>query len=390
MKFFYHPRTSGSAKVLHERLLKHYIGISRRFIKKILSHQEVNILKARTHRPDPSRGVILHGRFPMHISEADTVFMPKNIKLNHEFRYIFTIVNIYSRKVGAQPIKRKFAKDVLEALKIIYKRWGKGLPRIFGSDQGTEMMGEVNIYLLKNGVKRYYSKPYSPLSVIERHNGIIRKNLNKFMNIYKTKVWVDILQHVVNNVNDTIYQNIKTREFLFNLKNRKEINSYYDIMLEHAQKRLKKKTFKFKNILKVGDEVRLSLKKEKQEMTKEGSENVWSSRIYHIKKIIKTNRGIDRYILDEKPGHMYHRTQLLKNPSYMQGKTYDDKPIFDPKFNIERNLKKAKEKITNIAFPRRTARLSRVPWTPRRGKRVRKKVVRYGGKIDPLTHILKY
>ena len=122
--------------------------------------------------------------------------------------------------------------------------------------------------------------------------------------------------------------------------------------------------------------MRLSLKKEKQDFKKEGSENVWSSRIYHIKKIITTNRGINRYILDAKPGHMYHRTQLLKNPAYMQGKTYEDKPIFDPKFNIERNLKKAKDKITNITFPRI-------------GKRVRKKVIRYGGKIDPLTHILK-
>ena len=171
----------------------------------MLSFQEVNVLKARTHRPDPSKGIILSGRFPIHIHETDTVFMPKNIKLNHGYRYIFTVVDIYSRKVAAQPIKRKFAKDVLQALKIIYKRWGRGISCVFGSDNGTEMMGSVNKYLLSKGVKRYYSKPYSLLSVIERHNGIIRKNMNKFMNIYKTKVWVDMLQHVVNNINDTTY-----------------------------------------------------------------------------------------------------------------------------------------------------------------------------------------
>lgn len=60
----------------------------------------------------------------------------------------------------------------------------------------------------------------------------------------------------------------------------------------------------------------------------------------------------------------------------MQGKMYEDKQIFDSKFNIERNLKKNKDKISLIF--------------PRRRKHVRKKVIRYGGKIDPLTHILKY
>ena len=74
------------------------------------------------------------------------------------------------------------------------------------------------------------------------------------MNIYKSKTRIDLFQHVVNNINDTIYIEGKTRDDLFNLKG-KDIRFYYNKMLEKGQKGLK-----FKDELKIGDAVRLSLK----------------------------------------------------------------------------------------------------------------------------------
>lgn len=72
-KFFYYSRTSESVKKLYKRLSRHYVRISRSRVEEILSHQEVNVLKKKTHRPDPSKGIILGAKFGTQICEIDIV-----------------------------------------------------------------------------------------------------------------------------------------------------------------------------------------------------------------------------------------------------------------------------------------------------------------------------
>lgn len=267
-----------------------------------------------------------------------------NVKLNHGFKYFVTIIDLYPGTINAQPMKTKTAKEVLNALISIFKEWKLKLVLI-ESDNGIEFHGVVSTFLVTSNIKRYFSKHHQPLSKIEITNQIIRHSLNKCMFIYKFKVWVDLLKHVIENHNKSIDSITgKTHNFLFNLRSKKEIHYYYQKMIEAGQKRLKKKTFKFKHNIFVGDEVRWSLKKEKQSMKKEGDEHTWSKKMYTIKKIVKTNRGLYRYILNDKNG-LWHRTNIQKIPSYMESKTYDDKPVFDPKYMIEMNLKRREKKI---------------------------------------------
>ena len=106
-KYFEDPATTGGVEHLHERLGRYFIGISRRAVSNFIKRQSVTQLKRKTFNPDKCRGISI-GAFPGHIVEIDLLFMEKADKvLNAGNRYICTMLDIFSGKVGAEPLKKK-------------------------------------------------------------------------------------------------------------------------------------------------------------------------------------------------------------------------------------------------------------------------------------------
>lgn len=54
--------------------------------------------------------------------QADLICLPKYKRQNSFFQFILTVIDVFSRKAYAQPIKFKSGKDVTEAFKIILSR----------------------------------------------------------------------------------------------------------------------------------------------------------------------------------------------------------------------------------------------------------------------------
>ena len=376
-KYFEHPETTGGAQHLHERIGRKYIGIGRRDVQSFINKQITTQLKKPTNVPDKGRGISI-GSFPGHIVEIDLVFMEKQDQtLNHGYRYICTMLDRFSGRVGAEPLKKKDAKLVLECMMKILKRWNLGKPKVLASDNGTEFEGSVKTWCNKNDVKRLYTQAYSPLARIERFNKTIRHGLNRFMFMFKTKTWFDVVQAVVKNRNTSVNFDIKkTPNELFKL-DKKEIKPTYQKLVTARMQRLQDSKGYQHRALKKDDKVRLSLKKEKKTvMSKETAAQTWSSKIYRVTSIIRTIKGKPRYKINDHPGVLYYRTQLQKidevDPKSF--KTFEDRPIFDATlFLKERHLKTMdrKKKLKSEQKPK-------TPPAPRRSTRIRKKPKRYG------------
>ena len=304
-KYFDDPATTGGREHLHERLGRKFIGIGRRAVADFIKSQHVSQLKKPTFLPDLGRGISM-GNFPCHIVEIDLVFMEKADKvLNSNYRYICTMLDRFSGKVGACPLRRKDAKLVLDCIQKVLKEWKKDKMAVLASDNGTEFEGSVKMWCKKNNIKRIYTQAYSPLARIERFNRTMRTGLNKFMFMYKTKTWFDVVQAVVKNRNSSVNWDIKvTPTELFKLTDKKEIKLVYDKLVNIRMGNLPSTKGPL-NILKKGDKVRKSFKKEKKTLlSKETSKPTWSYGVYRVNKVISTEKGKPRYIISGYPGKL--------------------------------------------------------------------------------------
>ena len=80
------------------------------------------------------------------IHQADLLYLP------HEkgSKYVITVVDMSSRLVDAEPLKKRDADSVIEAIKIIYKRNILSMPKEMQTDAGAEFKGNFNAWLESN------------------------------------------------------------------------------------------------------------------------------------------------------------------------------------------------------------------------------------------------
>ena len=153
-----------------------YSGISERSVHKVLSkstiHQQLNARfenRARL-RPVRAREVqIRHQIDLVSMKKLETSYKGK------QFRYILSVMDVFSRYVWLVPLQRKFSSHVARVSIRIYRE--HGLPRVIQHDQGTEFEGAVSSVCKK--LKVIKGRPYHPQSQgkVERMHRSFRKKL---------------------------------------------------------------------------------------------------------------------------------------------------------------------------------------------------------------------
>ena len=93
------------------------------------------------------------------------------------YRYVLSVMDVFSRFIWLRPLARKTSKAVAAELKAIYRE--NGLPIVLQSDQGSEFKGAVKGLCRKLKVKMVHSRPYHPQSQgkIERSHGALRSKM---------------------------------------------------------------------------------------------------------------------------------------------------------------------------------------------------------------------
>ena len=98
--------------------------------------------------------------------QADLVDMHAYSNINRGYRYLLTVIDVFSKYAWAIPVKSKSAEDITNSMKSILGKFEDGrIPKNFQVDQGSESYnGKVKLLMKKYSINLYST--YSNLKAL--------------------------------------------------------------------------------------------------------------------------------------------------------------------------------------------------------------------------------
>ena len=186
------------------------------------------------------------------------------------YKFILVIMEVYSRKVWAYPLKNKKTSTVVEKFKELFKELPAS-PKYLWSDLGKEFTGK----LMQDFLKKHNMVHYSTFS---ENKSVIVERFNRTMKLWMEnddENWLDALPRLIDAYNEKLHRGI----------NQTPNDVFFQKAVPQDKKMIAGKDFSDKPKFKVGDTVRLSRVKNPFEK----QTNNWTKRVYTVSKVLKTN-----------------------------------------------------------------------------------------------------
>lgn len=210
------------------------------------------------------------------IWSSDLIDKQNIAKQNKGYKYILTIIDVFSKFAYAIPLKSKSSKEVIDAFtKLFISR----KPKKLCTDQGSEFTNNLFTKFLKdNNIELYHVYNEGKACVVERFNRTLGEMISKHMTTNKTKNYVNVLQKLIDDYNNKYHSSIKMTPFeASQLENRDKV---YENLYNNLSTSENKPKFK------VGDRVRITRSKNRFE---KGNTENWTREIFIISKVRNTN-----------------------------------------------------------------------------------------------------
>ena len=217
-----------------------------------------------------------------HIDEiwsADLVFMDKLSKWNKGFKYLLTVIDVFSKFAWVEPLKDKKGSSITTAFADIIKTY-KRKPEYLWVDKGSEFYNKTfKEWLLQNDIELYSTFNEGKAVIIERFNRTLKSRMYKQFTIQNNTIWYNIIDKLVDEYNKTKHGSIKLTPVEASKKKNHGLvyfNLYGNI-----------EALKQKPKFKIGNKVRIS--KYKRKVFDKGYTPNWSEEIFTVDKIQYTN-----------------------------------------------------------------------------------------------------
>ena len=229
--------------------------------------------------------------------QTDLCDMQSLVRSNRGYRYILLAIDVLSKRLFVVPVRRKNAKEMLEAIRALLEQLPMKPHRIF-SDLGTEFKNkQLKKFFEDEDIQKLEStSKYVKAAVAERAIRNLRQRLYRFFSQKKTLNWVDNVQKIVDGINNSPSRVHGMRPIDVNFKNAQQV--WERIYGERIFK--KRASSRIKPRFKVGDFVRVS--RGKGIFEKEIIPN-WNDEIYEIAEVndlvmpvrykLKNERGME-------------------------------------------------------------------------------------------------
>lgn len=191
---------------LYEKV-KQY-GITQKQIKEFLTNRAENQIYKPPTKPNEY--------FPIYCNvgdcfQADIVFFPTYKNANKGYEMILNLIRINNRFVYAMPLKNKDGQTVAAALNTLFKQTKikNGISLL--TDDGNEFNNvQVNKIYKSFNVTHNIADPKdkNKLGIVERFNGTIRRLITKWITINNNIHWVDVLDDLIYNYNNTKHRTL--------------------------------------------------------------------------------------------------------------------------------------------------------------------------------------
>ena len=194
---------------------------------------------------------------------------------NDQYKYILTIIDVFTRKAFCYPMKTKNAETVLELFK---QHIQKNKPQMLVSDNGSEFTNNAFQKLLKDeSIFHNTNEPgyHNTLGVIDSFSRYFKEKMHRYFTDNNTTKWIDKLDSFVKSYNETPHsslQNVTPNNATRHQTEIRQINF----------KKNKTDTHNFKT----GDVVRKRLKKARFD---KGYKIIWTTHVFTIDKVSGVN-----------------------------------------------------------------------------------------------------
>ena len=116
------------------------------------------------------------------------------------YRYILTVIDVFSRYAWARPLKTKTGEEMVRAFNSIFKE-GR-IPHYLQTDQGKEFENRIfQNFLQKHHVKYFSVKSPYKASMVERFNRTLKTRMFRYFTYIGNYKWVKVLMDLVKSYN---------------------------------------------------------------------------------------------------------------------------------------------------------------------------------------------
>ncbi|KAL3072352.1 hypothetical protein niasHT_036648 [Heterodera trifolii] len=213
--------------------------------------------------------------------QCDLCIMDALKEHNDGFRYILVCIDVLSRKIFTAEVESKKSEHMIEAFEKIFKK-ADVLPNKLYSDAGLEFQAKKmkDYWNQKQIIKHVMYSPHLHAGVVERANRTVKERLYKYFSEKNTKRWVDVLDRVVHNLNNSANRTTGLRPVDVNFKNAAALRNR---LYKHREA---DKNSANSSKLQLGDIVRIS--KEKGDFSKGYFPN-FTDELFRISKVNPTD-----------------------------------------------------------------------------------------------------
>ena len=213
----------------------------------------------------------VHAAFKDNIWGANLADMQLLSRYNKGIRFLLCVIDIFSKYAWVVPLKDKKGISIVKAFQSILRQSNRRKPNKIWVGKGSEFYNaSFKKWLQDNDIVMYSTNNEGKSVVAERFIKTLKSKIYKHMTSISKNVYIDKLDDIVNEYNNTYHSTIKMKPI--DVKD----NTYINI-----DKEINNKDPKFK----VGDRVRIS--KYKSIFTKGYTPN-WSEEVFVIKKVKNT------------------------------------------------------------------------------------------------------
>ena len=241
------PAGFSSVQKLFKAAKKILPSITLKQVKHWLKHQNTYTRHHRVRRRFPRRKTLSGGIDD--VWQMDLCDLSKLSRFNSGYRFLLTVIDVFSRYAFVRPLKNKSGLEVAKAIESIFETEQRK-PSKIGFDQGREFYNtSVKALLDKYNIKLYSVYSDTKMALVERFNRTLKSRMWKYFTRHNTEKYLDILQDLVTAYNHSKHRIIGMPPVKVNKSN--EISLWKKLYQNDFLKSVK---YKFN----VGDIVRIS------------------------------------------------------------------------------------------------------------------------------------
>ena len=299
------------------------VAKARQILSGVLSH---TLHKPRRRR-FPTRPTLVFGVDEQW--QMDLVDMQKLSKWNQGVKYLLTVIDVFSKRAWAEPLKNKSGPEMVKALERLRKKLHPHRPLRVQTDDGKEFFNKlVQAWFKKQGWHHWSSKGDTKASVVERWHRTLKERMYRAFTARNTLKYLDLLPQLVHTYNRTPHGSTGVAPVDVTWRNEKQVwNRLYGGRLGTKPSN---KTAK----LKVGDRVRLN---KKHRAFKKGYLPGWTEEVFVVRRVMDHATPVT-YQVNEWDGTPIKGTFYAQD---LQKVLVDD----DSLFPVERVLKRQKGRV---------------------------------------------